>query len=51
MERTKVFMDVQIAGKAAGRIVFELYDEIVPKTTENFRALCVRLLVCCLLSA
>jgi peptidylprolyl isomerase len=35
-----VFFDINIAGKKAGRIVFELYDDIVPKTTKNFRTLC-----------
>lgn len=25
----------------AGRIIFELYNDIVPKTAENFRSLCV----------
>jgi peptidyl-prolyl isomerase D len=38
--RPRVFFDINIAGKPAGRIVFELYKGIVPKTAENFRALC-----------
>jgi peptidyl-prolyl isomerase D len=38
--RTRVFFDVTIGGKNAGRIVFELYNDLVPKTAENFRALC-----------
>lgn len=40
MGRPRVFFDVTIGGKAAGRIVMELYNDIVPKTAENFRALC-----------
>jgi len=40
MSRPKVFFDVTIGGKATGRIVMELYADIVPKTAENFRALC-----------
>ena len=40
MARPRVFFDVTIGGKAAGRIVFELYNDIVPKTAENFRCLC-----------
>lgn len=38
--RSRVYFDVTIGGKPAGRITFELYDDIVPKTAENFRALC-----------
>ncbi|KAI9354734.1 cytoplasmic peptidyl-prolyl cis-trans isomerase, partial [Pilaira anomala] len=34
------FFDIKINDKDAGRIVFELYDKEVPKTAENFRALC-----------
>ena len=37
--RTKVYFDVQ-AGTQSGRITFELYNDVVPKTAENFRALC-----------
>jgi cyclophilin family peptidyl-prolyl cis-trans isomerase len=36
----RVFFDVSIAGTAAGRIVFELYNNVVPLTAENFRCLC-----------
>ena len=36
----KVFFDITIGGKAAGRVVFELFADAVPKTAENFRALC-----------
>eukprot|EP00933_Yihiella_yeosuensis_P070930 TRINITY_DN7909_c0_g1_i1.p1 TRINITY_DN7909_c0_g1~~TRINITY_DN7909_c0_g1_i1.p1 ORF type:complete len:374 (+),score=88.96 TRINITY_DN7909_c0_g1_i1:44-1165(+) len=38
--RPKVFMDVQVGNTAVGRIVIELFSDIVPKTAENFRALC-----------
>jgi peptidylprolyl isomerase len=40
MSRPRTFFDVTIGGRAAGRIVFELYSDIVPKTAENFRCLC-----------
>ena len=40
MSRPKVFFDVTIGGKDAGRIIFELFNDVVPKTAENFRALC-----------
>ena len=40
MSRPRVFFDVTIGGRPAGRIVFELYNDIVPKTAENFRCLC-----------
>ncbi|KAJ3193254.1 hypothetical protein HK101_005153 [Irineochytrium annulatum] len=38
--RPRVFFDVTIGGEALGRIVFELYSDIAPKTCENFRVLC-----------
>jgi peptidyl-prolyl isomerase F (cyclophilin D) len=37
---TRVFFDIDIGGAPAGRIVMELRSDIVPKTAENFRALC-----------
>lgn len=39
-KRSLVFFDITIGKTAAGRITFELYDDIVPKTAENFRCLC-----------
>lgn len=40
MANPSVFFDVSIGGQPAGRIVFELFADVVPKTAENFRALC-----------
>lgn len=39
-KRSIVYFDIEENGKPKGRIVFQLYDDIVPKTAENFRALC-----------
>ncbi|XP_054722519.1 peptidyl-prolyl cis-trans isomerase D-like [Uloborus diversus] len=35
-----VFLDVRIGEERVGRIVIELFRDVVPKTAENFRALC-----------
>jgi peptidyl-prolyl isomerase F (cyclophilin D) len=35
-----VFFDIEIGGAAAGRIEMTLRSDVVPKTAENFRALC-----------
>ncbi|XP_068705408.1 peptidyl-prolyl cis-trans isomerase-like [Montipora foliosa] len=40
MAKPKVFFDISIGGQSTGRIIFELRADVVPKTAENFRALC-----------
>ena len=40
MSLPKCFFDVTIGGKPAGRIVFELRTDVVPRTAENFICLC-----------
>lgn len=36
----RCFFDIEIDKKTVGRIVFELFVDIVPRTAENFRLLC-----------
>ncbi|MCU7825535.1 peptidylprolyl isomerase [Kitasatospora sp. DSM 101779] len=36
---SNVFFDITINDEPAGRIVFKLYDDVVPKTAQNFREL------------
>ncbi|KAF8468882.1 cyclophilin-like domain-containing protein [Kalaharituber pfeilii] len=39
-QRVRCFMDISIDGKKPERVTFALYNDITPKTCENFRALC-----------
>src|SRR5215210_5814974 len=39
-KRSKCFLDITADGQKLGRIVVELRGDVVPKTAENFRALC-----------
>jgi hypothetical protein len=40
MANPQVYFDIEINGKSEGRVTFELFADVVPKTAENFRALC-----------
>jgi len=42
VENPQVYMDIEVGGEepASGRVVFELFPGQVPKTAENFRAIC-----------
>jgi len=40
MAECKCFFDMTIGGQPAGQIVMTLRPDVVPKTAENFRALC-----------
>ncbi len=40
MARPRVYFDITIDGKPAGRVTMELYNDVVPETAENFRAFC-----------
>ncbi|XP_043719413.1 peptidyl-prolyl cis-trans isomerase-like [Telopea speciosissima] len=42
MANPRVFFDTSVGGAPASRIVMELYADVTPHTTENFRALCTR---------
>ncbi|XP_051140457.1 peptidyl-prolyl cis-trans isomerase CYP40-like [Andrographis paniculata] len=40
MANPRCYLDISIGGEMEGRIVIELFKSVVPKTAENFRALC-----------
>ncbi|OBA20265.1 hypothetical protein METBIDRAFT_12309 [Metschnikowia bicuspidata var. bicuspidata NRRL YB-4993] len=37
---SQVYFDISADGNKLGRVTFKLYNDVVPKTAENFRALC-----------
>lgn len=36
----RCYFDISLNSLSLGRIVFELYNDVCPRTCENFRALC-----------
>ena len=39
-DRPMAYFDISIDGKEEGRIIFELFSDVVPKTVENFLRIC-----------
>ena len=37
---SRVFFDITLGGEPLGRITFELFKDVVPKTADNFRQFC-----------
>jgi cyclophilin family peptidyl-prolyl cis-trans isomerase len=37
---SKCFFEVEISGDRVGKVVIGLFGEVIPKTVDNFRALC-----------
>ncbi len=40
-----VYLDIMIGSEAGGRIVFELFSDLTPRTAENFKGLCTMALL------
>eukprot|EP00928_Gymnodinium_smaydae_P088090 TRINITY_DN72235_c0_g1_i1.p1 TRINITY_DN72235_c0_g1~~TRINITY_DN72235_c0_g1_i1.p1 ORF type:complete len:476 (-),score=137.22 TRINITY_DN72235_c0_g1_i1:169-1596(-) len=36
----KVFLDISIGNRTGGRVIFELFADVTPRTAENFRGIC-----------
>eukprot|EP00418_Pyrodinium_bahamense_P078314 CAMPEP_0179060360 /NCGR_PEP_ID=MMETSP0796-20121207/25827_1 /TAXON_ID=73915 /ORGANISM="Pyrodinium bahamense, Strain pbaha01" /LENGTH=481 /DNA_ID=CAMNT_0020757143 /DNA_START=87 /DNA_END=1532 /DNA_ORIENTATION=+ len=36
----RVYLDIAIGNRAGGRVLFELFADVTPRTAENFRGLC-----------
>lgn len=34
------FLDLSISGNLLGRLIIELFSDVVPQTCDNFRSLC-----------
>lgn len=41
-KKNQVYFDVEIGGEPKGRILMQLRSDVVPKTAENFRQVCMR---------
>ena len=41
MPNPRVYFDINVDGQPKGRIAFELFADVVPKTADNFLHLCL----------